>query len=52
MTVHALHVSGRKDQYPSFQILAPEEIDAALPFFSLIGDATGILDFHIDLRAI
>jgi hypothetical protein len=49
MAVHALDIPGRKDQHPSFQIVAPEEIDAALSFFPLIGDAIGILDFHIDL---
>jgi hypothetical protein len=47
--MHALDVTGRKNQYPRFQILAPEEIYPPLAFFSLIGDAIGILNFHVDL---
>jgi hypothetical protein len=34
----------RKNQFPRFQVLAPEEIYPPLAFFPLIGDAIGILD--------
>jgi hypothetical protein len=51
MTMHALDIARRKDQYPCFQVLAPEEIYSPLAFFPLIGDAIGILYFHIDLLA-
>jgi hypothetical protein len=47
--MHALDIAGRKDQYPGFQVFAPEEIYPPLAFFPLIGDAIGILDFHVDL---
>jgi hypothetical protein len=37
MAVHALHVSGRKEQNPGFQVFPPEKIEAARAFFSLLG---------------
>jgi hypothetical protein len=47
--MHALDITGRKDQYPSFQVLASEEIYPPLAFLSLVGNAIGIFDFHVDL---
>jgi hypothetical protein len=49
MVVHALHVAGRKNQDPGFEVFSSEEIQAAVAFLSFLSLFQNIQDFHRNL---